>query len=111
MSDDQRSTPVRFGYDEENRRLAVEWGDGASLPIPFPELRSACPCAICQGEMGRPGRFQIDPVLKPGEDELADIQLVGAYALGLQWGDGHNTGLYTFEQLRRLGERFASEKR
>ena len=45
------------------------------------------------------------PHLEPGEDELADIALVGSYGLSATWADGHSTGIYTFERLRELGER------
>lgn len=81
----------------------VEWMDGNGQAIPFAQLRRACPCALCTGELGRPGRFQLDPDLHPGEDELADIQLVGNYGLKVIWGDGHDTGIYRFELLRQLG--------
>lgn len=97
-------TPVRFDYDEAGHALVVEWSDAATLPIPFAVLRRACPCAVCQGEFGRPGRFAVKPQLDPGEDELADISLVGLYGLNAVWADGHNTGIYTFETLRALGE-------
>ena len=72
--------------------------------IPFTVLRRDCPCAACRGEAGYRGRFADDPELHPGEDELADIKLVGAYGLNAMWADGHDTGIYTFEHLRRLGE-------
>jgi len=105
MAEDwERTTARRFDYDEEHRALLVEWSDGATHRIPFEQLRRACPCAVCQGEFGRPGRFQVEPDLRPGEDELADIHLVGLYGLGAVWADGHSTGIYTFELLRRLGE-------
>jgi prepilin-type processing-associated H-X9-DG protein len=42
--------------------------------------------------------------LLAGEDELADISLVGAYGLNAVWADGHSTGIYTYERLRELGE-------
>lgn len=71
--------------------------------IPFATLRRACPCAACRGEPGYVGRFARDPELRPDEDELADIKLVGAYGLNAIWADGHDTGIYTFEHLRRLG--------
>ena len=71
--------------------------------IPFGVLRRACPCAACKGEFGHAGRFATNPELRPGEDELADISLVGAYGLNVVWADGHNTGIYTFDSLRRLG--------
>jgi len=98
-------TPVRFDYDEPGRALLIEWSDGVTHRIGFAPLRRACPCAVCQGEMGRPGRFDTRPQLDPGEDELADISLVGLYGLNTVWADGHNTGIYTYETLRELGER------
>jgi len=97
-------TARRFDYDDDARALVVEWADGAVHLIPFELLRRSCPCAVCHGEMGRPGRFDLEPELRPGEDELADISLVGNYGLGARWGDGHSTGIYTFERLRDLGE-------
>jgi DUF971 family protein len=100
-----RTRPLRFDYDEPQRSLLVEWGDGVVQLIPFTDLRRACPCAVCSGEMGMPGRFASQPELRPGEDELADIALVGSYGLNAVWGDGHSTGIYTFERLRELGDR------
>lgn len=99
--------PTRFDYDDDARALVVEWSDGARLPIGFERLRLGCRCAVCRGEMGRPGRFDLEPSLRPGEDELADIHLVGSYGLGARWADGHATGIYTYEHLRALGEEAA----
>lgn len=101
------ATPVRFDYDEPDRALIIEWSDTVTHRIPFAMLRRACPCAVCSGEMGRPGRFAVRPQLDPGEDELADISLVGLYGLNTVWADGHNTGIYTYESLRELGEQSA----
>ena len=102
--DETRTKARRFSYDDEARTLVVEWEDGATLPIPFSTLRRQCPCAACAGELGSAGRFARQPQLAPGEDELADITLVGAYGLTVVWADGHNTGIYRFERLRELGE-------
>ena len=99
------SSPTAFAYDEPARALRIEWDDGAVHRIPFAVLRRACPCAACHGELGSAGRFAVRPRLEPGEDELADISLVGAYGLNTVWADGHNTGIYTFDRLRELGER------
>lgn len=99
----ERTRPTRFSYDEAARALVIEWADGETQRIPFDVLRKACPCAACSGELGVAGRFATEPDLRPGEDELADIALVGAYGLNAVWADGHNTGIYTFERLRELG--------
>lgn len=82
----------------------IAWSDGVTSRIPFDVLRRACPCAACRGEAGYAGRFASDPELHPGEDELADISLVGAYGLNVVWADGHSTGIYTFDHLRKLGD-------
>lgn len=37
-----------------------------------------------------------------GDLELREIERVGNYALGLTWGDGHSTGIYTWRHLRAL---------
>jgi DUF971 family protein len=102
--EEDRVRAQRFDYDEPARALVVEWADAAVQRIPFGALRKACPCAVCKGEMGRPGRFDVRPQLEPGEDDLADINLVGLYGLGVRWGNGHDTGIYTFEYLRALGD-------
>ena len=101
----EATTPSRFAYDEAVRSLVVEWRDGVTERIPFDRLRRSCPCAACRGELGSPGRFQLDPELRPGEDDLADIALVGNYGLKVIWGDGHDTGIYRYEHLRELGSR------
>src|ERR1700733_12495404 len=101
--------PAAFDYDNRGRALLVTWTDGQVVPIPFSVLRRACPCAECIGEGGAAGRFATRPELVTGEDELADIALVGRYGLNAVWADGHRTGIYTFEKLRDLGERIAVE--
>ncbi len=95
-------SPRRFSYDDAARALLVEWRDGERQSIPFSVLRRACPCATCRGELGAPGRFDLDPELRPGEDELADIALIGKYGLKVVWADGHDTGIYRFEHLRSI---------
>jgi len=41
--------------------------------------------------------------VRMGGTALKEIWAVGQYALGMSWGDGHNTGIYTFDFLRELG--------
>ncbi len=83
--------------------LALAFDDGVECFLPLALLRRACPCAACQGEPDALGRV-VRPVRTIGEDgfSLRRIELVGGYALQLYWGDGHSTGIYTFDYLRRL---------
>ncbi|WP_338289303.1 DUF971 domain-containing protein [Luteolibacter sp. LG18] len=83
--------------------LAISFSDGEELYLALPMLRRACPCANCQGEPDALGRV-VKPVVEHGPRafELVKIDTVGGYALQLGWADGHATGLYSFEYLRRL---------
>lgn len=42
------------------------------------------------------------PNLPSSAFEAKEMFKVGNYAIGFRWGDGHDTGIYTFEYLRRL---------
>jgi DUF971 family protein len=47
------------------------------------------------------------PVLKPGEedaDRVTGMRPVGSYAYAVVFADGHDSGIYTFELLRDLGQ-------
>ena len=83
--------------------LALRFADGEELYLPFDMLRRACPCAACQGEPDALGRV-LRPVqqIGPRGFELLRFEAVGGYALQLFWADGHSTGIYTFDYLRRL---------
>jgi DUF971 family protein len=39
-----------------------------------------------------------------GNLDLRNIEQIGNYALGLGWGDAHDTGIYSFRYLRALGD-------
>ncbi|MEZ4227400.1 MAG: DUF971 domain-containing protein [Polyangiaceae bacterium] len=78
--------------------MEIDWSDGRKFKYPHRILRGYCPCAGCQGHGGTVS-FQEPPNL-----ELREIAKVGNYALGLTWGDGHASGIYSFRLLRRLGD-------
>lgn len=88
--------------------LTIGWNDGATHTIRWRILRDACPCATCRDERSQPPAPQeLLPVLNPSEAAPLRIDAmhpVGNYAYGLHFSDGHNSGIYTFELLRALGE-------
>lgn len=47
-----------------------------------------------------PGWLDTAPILTDEMTRMVDIALVGNYAVGPSWGDGHHTGYYTFALLR-----------
>lgn len=83
--------------------LALSFDDGVEAFLPLTMLRRACPCAACQGEpdaLGRVLRPRVE--FGPRAFELVKFAGVGGYAVQLSWADGHSSGIYTYEYLRRL---------
>jgi DUF971 family protein len=95
--------PVSVDLVRADNVLLVEWDDGARSRLSGDRLRWACPCAECRGEAGAPGRLDQVPRLAEAELRLADVVLVGRYALQIAFESGHATGIYTFRHLRSLG--------
>ncbi len=86
--------------------VAIRWDDGKEALIDFHKLRDACPCANCSGESDLFGNktFGI-PVMKSAKTyELKSFNWVGHYAIQFAWADRHDSGIYTLELLRKLGE-------
>jgi DUF971 family protein len=86
--------------------LAIKWEDDSESFIPLERLRRACPCAGCRGEVDVLGQLHKGPeiALKPASFKIRQITSVGGYAVQPIWADGHASGLYPFELLRRLAE-------
>ncbi len=83
--------------------LAIAWSDGVESYLALEFLRRACPCAECGGEpdvLGNVVRPEI--TYEARSFELLSWQLVGGYAVQPKWADGHRTGLYSYQYLRRL---------
>ena len=92
--------PQHIGPTEDGRALEIRWADGHGSRFAPWELRVSCPCAGCVDEMTGTRTLRpedVDPAVYPLE-----INYVGRYALAFQWSDGHSTGIYPFEFLRRL---------
>jgi DUF971 family protein len=94
--------PTDIVADRAAGTLTIGWDDGHASEYDAADLRWACPCAICAGEAGVPGRLATLSSLPPDELSLADVQTVGAYAIMPVWASGHASGIYSFEYLRSL---------
>jgi ATP-binding protein involved in chromosome partitioning len=98
-------------YDKE---LRLAWNDGRRDELPGEKLRMECPCAECREARGdtshaqpltaKKSALKIITSTKEEQITLKSIWSVGNYALGIEWADGHNSGIYTYELLRTLGE-------
>ena len=93
-------TPAEVGPSDDERRLRIRWRDGHISEFEPRYLRLQCPCAGCIEEMT--GRPILDPGSVPDGVYPLEIDYVGRYALRFAWSDGHGTGIYPFEMLRKL---------
>ncbi|MBX2990857.1 MAG: DUF971 domain-containing protein [Bacteroidetes bacterium] len=78
------------------------WDDDRESIFTTDFLRGHCPCATClheQEENRRQGLFSL-PIAN--QTELRSLELSGRNAIVITWGDGHKTGIYTWEYLRNL---------
>lgn len=91
--------------------LLIGWSDGTECVIGSSHLRKRCPCADCEAKRGSsshekplsppPGRSRLQVVTSTLSEELNLVQVwaIGNYAIGIRWGDGHDSGIYNYELL------------
>jgi DUF971 family protein len=94
----------------EGTGMEIDWKDGHRSKWSFAWLRLGCPCATCNEERKAHG-------LEPGEAKPQAANLlpmyqapprpeqvtpVGRYAVSFNWNDGHTSGIYSWEYLRRV---------
>jgi DUF971 family protein len=86
------------------KELAFKWANGGESFIPLEKMRRCCPCAGCKGEMDILGNLYKNPetAFAPNAFELVKITSVGGYAIQPVWADGHATGIYSFDYLKRI---------
>ena len=99
---------------KRDEKLEILWKDGQRSVYTLAFLRSMCPCAACK--MIREGRDPHDISPQPVEPKkktalnilpgnyaqpltVVKAELVGNYALQIDWSDDHGSGIYSFEYL------------
>lgn len=102
-NDRMQKTLQPLAVQKIGTELAISWNDGQESFIPLERLRRLCPCAACGGEPDVMGHVERpSPAYSDNSFELLSWQTIGGYALQLRWGDGHNTGIYSYAYLRKL---------
>ena len=92
--------------------VTLRWEGRAEAFLPSSTLRRSCPCATCLEKRGdrthekpllpRKSALRVIDATVAEAENLVAIFPVGNYALGFRWGDGHDSGIYSFEQLFAL---------
>ena len=92
----------------KSKGIKIDWMDQHHSEYSLGYLRDECPCATCTGAHGTEPQktnysapaspFQMyKPVLK-----MLSVEEVGRYAIRIAWSDGHGSGIYSFDHLRKI---------
>ena len=92
--------PTEIRLRRDRRALTVAFDDRVSHELPAEMLRVLSPSAEVQGHS--PEQRQTVPGKR--DISIAAVDPVGNYAVRLTFSDGHNTGLFSWTYLRRLGD-------
>jgi DUF971 family protein len=92
--------PTEIRLDRAARTLTVAFEDGVSVTLPAEYLRVESPSAEVQGH--GPGQRRL--VAGKRGVGIAAIETVGHYAVRLVFDDGHDSGIYSWDILYRLGQ-------
>jgi DUF971 family protein len=103
-------TPLRVRVEQSTGQgLSIDWKDSHRSHWTFAWLRNACPCATCHEERDADGRAPGVPKAKPANllplyqapARPESASPVGNYAITFKWNDGHASGIYSWDYLRR----------
>lgn len=84
--------------------VAIRWDDGVESYLPFPTLRANSPSAEVKGERDIFGQqYGGEAPRSHAGVTVTGWERVGNYAIRFDFSDGHRTGLYSHELLRKLG--------
>ena len=122
---DPRKKPIAIKiHVSSGAGVDITWADGHASHYDFPYLRDACPCATCNDEREKkaeaerkeansphthggsstiplPTTSPVFPMFKP-KARAQSATSVGSYAIQINFSDGHNTGIYSYDQLRSI---------
>ena len=88
---------------EREKGITASFADGHVATFALGELRLGCPCATCRDLRDR-GKTPWPGPSGPTTLAISDARFHGAWGVNITWNDGHSTGIYTFELLRRWSE-------
>jgi DUF971 family protein len=94
--------PTNIRAVQAEQVLELTWNEGQVARVTYRDLRAECPCASCRNEWT--GERILDPSTIRADLKLEAMEPVGNYAVRLAWNDGHGSGLYTWDLLRRFSE-------
>lgn len=94
------ATPVEIRKMTGGAGMKIKWPDGQERQYPAFFLRDNCRCAACQHELT--GERLLNSASIPADIRIEKAEIIGQYALGFHFSDGHSTGIYTFDFLEHV---------
>ncbi len=98
MSSSQATKPVEIKPHTKSKVLEIDWADGHVTKLTYEYLRVECPCADCKGHTPD----QAKTIAGKENVDITDFKPVGNYAIQPVFDDGHDTGIFSWDLLRRL---------
>ena len=99
MSYGTQHWPTEIRHKKAEKRLEIDFDDGARFAYPAEFLRVESPSAEVQGH----GPSQKQIVAGRQHVGILEIEPVGNYAIRITFDDLHDTGIYSWEYLYGLG--------
>ncbi len=95
----QQRLPIEIKLHQESRVLEISFDDGAHYRLPCEYLRVYSPSAAVRGHSPATAKLQL------GKERvnIKELQQIGHYAVKIFFDDGHNSGLYDWQYLYKLG--------
>jgi ATP-binding protein involved in chromosome partitioning len=96
----QQNETVRISQDDQF--IYFDWLDGMKTRISHFDLRSGCQCAGCVDEHTGEKILRRDKL--DHRVKALEINPVGQYAVAVNWSDGHNSGIYSYQYIRKIDQ-------
>jgi DUF971 family protein len=90
---------------KKDSALTLTWPDGRVDVYPLNYLRAKCPCASCKQlrESQVKSRLTVLPAgFTSGPVHVKHAEMVGNYAIRIDWSDNHGSGIYSFSYLQEI---------
>ncbi len=97
---DATPRPTEIRVRRAMQRLEIDFDDGVQLSLPAELLRVESPSAAVQGHS--PDQKQTVPGKR--SVNIAEVEPVGHYAIRIKFSDGHDSGIFSWALLRRMGQ-------
>ncbi|MDP1663631.1 MAG: DUF971 domain-containing protein [Methylobacter sp.] len=94
--------PTEIKLHQVSNIVEISFDDGSVFQLPSEYLRVYTPSAEAVGHA--PGQ----EVLQVGKEDVTikEIKPIGNYAIALVFSDGHDSGIYTWDLLYKLGAEY-----